>query len=149
MIPVEEDSTPQLKPLPGSKGAEIVKNPVSPITTGLDIKGEVNNMPTACKRLKKTSDKTAIQLVDGNGNVESYLDTDDDGILLFREGADMDLCQISDERTGKALVYISGYALQFTFNMAELNSMERVEQCLQGLTKLFRHKIIAQMNNNR
>lgn len=40
------------------------------------------------------------------------------------------------KKTGKVLAYIGGYALQFNFNMAELNTMERIEQCLQGLVKL-------------
>ena len=63
---------------------------------------------------------------------------------MFREREDLDICQISDEKTGKVLAYIGGYALQFNFNMTELNTMERIEQCLQGIVKLFRHQIMNQ-----
>lgn len=95
-------------------------------------------------RLHRVGDVTPLQLVDDNGMPESYLDSDSKGVLMFRELEDYDVCQISDEKTGKVLAYIGGYALAFNFNMAELNSMERIEQCLQGIVKLFRHKIMTQ-----
>lgn len=33
--------------------------------------------------------------------------------------------------------------------MAELNTIERIDQCLQGIVKLFRHKIMNQAINNK
>ena len=75
---------------------------------------------------------------------EAYLDSITTGAMVFREREDLDICQISDEKTGKVLAYIGGYALQFNFNMTELNTMERIEQCLQGIVKLFRHQIMNQ-----
>lgn len=95
-------------------------------------------------RMQRVDKLTPIQLTNADGIPEAYLDSEDVGILMFREREDYDLCQISDEKTGKVLGYIGGYALQFNFNMAELNSMEKIEQCLQGLVKLFRHKIMSQ-----
>ena len=74
----------------------------------------------------------------------AYLDSITTGILMFRERQDYDICQITDEKTGKVLAYIGGYGLAFNFNMSELRNMERIEQCLQGLMKLFRHKIMTQ-----
>lgn len=95
-------------------------------------------------RMKRVSVPTPVQLIDDDRKPEAYLDSANTGVVMFREGQDYDLCQITDERSGKVLAYIGGYALEFNFNMAELNSMERIEQCLQGLTKLFRHKIMNQ-----
>lgn len=101
----------------------------------------VNNPVVKMKRVNKP---TNIQLVNESGMPESYLDADSTGVMMFRDREDYDICQITDERTGKVLAFIGGYALQFNFNMVEINSMERVEQCLQGLTKLFRHKLMTQ-----
>ena len=62
--------------------------------------------------------------------------------MMFRERQDYDIMQIIDERTNQPLMYIGGYALQMNFNMERLNSMEKIEQCLNGLTKLFRKSIM-------
>ena len=67
-----------------------------------------------------------------------------ENIVQFREKRDYTIFQVSDERTGKALMGIGGYALSIKFNMAELRNVQKVEQCLQGLTKLFRKLIIDQ-----
>lgn len=95
-------------------------------------------------QMKRVDRPTPIQLIDADGKPEAYLDSITTGVMMFRERLDYDLCQISDERTGKILAYIGGYALQINFNMTELNTMERIEQCLQGLVKLFRHQIMNQ-----
>lgn len=95
-------------------------------------------------KMKRVNEPTAIQLVNEDGLPEAYLDSDNTGVMMFREMEDYDICQITDEKTGKVLAYIGGYALQINFNMSELRTMERIEQCLQGLTKLFRHKIMTQ-----
>lgn len=101
-------------------------------------------------KMQRTDKVTPVQLVNEIGLPESYLDCISNSILMFRERQDYDICQITDEKTGKVLAYIGGYGLAFTFNMAELRTMERIEQCLQGLVKLFRHKIMAQnLNKNQ
>lgn len=100
--------------------------------------------PTQIVKMQRTDKPTPVQLVNKDGLPESYLDCITNGILLFRERQDYDICQITDEKTGKVLAYIGGYGLAFNFNMAELRTMERIEQCLQGLTKLFRHKLMTQ-----
>ena len=94
-------------------------------------------------KMKRIDEPSAIMLVDNKGMPESYLDSVTTGVMMFRELEDYDRCQIVDEKTGKVLAIISGYALQFNFNMAELKTMERIEQCLQGLVKLFRHQIMT------
>ena len=67
-----------------------------------------------------------------------------EGILLFRQQTDYTICQITDERSGKAMAYIAGYALNIKFNMEQLNSVAKVEQCLEGIKKLFRSFIVQQ-----
>lgn len=94
-------------------------------------------------KMQRTNKPTPVQLVNEDGLPESYLDSISTGIMMFRERQDYDICQITDEKTGKVLAYIGGYALAFDFNMSELRNMEKIEQCLQGITKLLRHKIMT------
>lgn len=116
----------------------------------IDVKADtVNVNRNQVVQMKRVSHPTPIQLIDENGMPEAYIDSITTGILMFRDREDYNICQISDEKTEKVLAYIGGYALQFNFNMAELNTMERIEQCLQGLVKLFRHQIMNQnLRNN-
>lgn len=116
----------------------------------IDVKTDtVNVNRNQVVQMKRVSHPTPIQLIDENSMPEAYIDSITTGILMFRDREDYNICQISDEKTGKVLAYIGGYALQFNFNMAELNTMERIEQCLQGLVKLFRHQIMNQnLRNN-
>ena len=116
----------------------------------IDVKADtVNVNRNQVVQMKRVSHPTPIQLVDENGIPEAYIDSITTGVSMFRDREDYVICQISDEKTGKILAYIGGYALQFNFNMAELNTMERIEQCLQGLVKLFRHQIMNQnLRNN-
>lgn len=100
-------------------------------------------------QMKRVDHPSPIQLVDVNGLPEAYLDSITTGVVMFREREDYDICQISDEKSGKVLAYIGGFALQINFNMAELNTMERIEQCLQGIVKLFRHQIMNQNLRNQ
>ena len=93
-------------------------------------------------QMQRVDKPTAVQLVDENGVPEAYLDSITTGVIMFRERQDYDIMQIIDERTNLPLMYIGGYALQMNFNMERLNSMEKIEQCLNGLTKLFRKSIM-------
>ncbi len=72
-----------------------------------------------------------------------------EGILLFRQQTDLTICQITDERSGSVMAYISGYALNIRFNMEQLNSVAKVEQCLEGIKKLFRSFIVQQAIENK
>lgn len=119
------------------------QKPVFKEEKSIDVKPETINTKQIVQ-MKRVNTPTPIQLIGDNGIPEDYLDSITTGIMMFRELQDYDICQISDEKTGKVLAYIGGYALQINFNMAELNTMERIEQCLQGIVKLFRHKIMAQ-----
>lgn len=120
------------------------KKPVFTDEKSIEVKSDVVNAQSRVVQMRRVDKITPVQLVNGSGIPESYLDSVNTGIMMFREMQDYDICQIVDEKTGKPLAYIGGYALKFNFNMAELNTMERIEQCLQGLSKLFRHKIMTQ-----
>lgn len=93
-------------------------------------------------QMQRVSRPTAVQLVNDDGVPEAYLDSINMGVMMFRERQDYDIMQIIDERTNQPLMYIGGYALQMNFNMERLNSTEKIEQCLNGLTKLFRKAIM-------
>ena len=114
----------------------------------LSVKSDTPNvMHNQVLQMQRVDKITPVQLVDDNGIPEAYLDSVSAGVMMFREREDYDIYQIVDERTNKPLAYIGGYALQISFNMDELKSMERVEQCLQGLNKLFRKFITDQALN--
>lgn len=99
-------------------------------------------------RMHRVNKQTPVQLIDEHGKPEAYLDAIDQGVMMFREKEDYDICQIIDEKTRKPLAFIGGYGLEFSFNMSELRSMEKIETCLQGLMKLFRNKIMSQTFDN-
>lgn len=98
-------------------------------------------------QMKRVDGQTPVQLVDDRGLPEAYLDSINTGVMMFRQFEDYDVLQVTDETTGKTLCYIGGYALQFDFNLNELNSLDKIEQCMQGLTKLLKHKLMSQALN--
>lgn len=67
-----------------------------------------------------------------------------ESIIQFRENTDYSIFTVNDERTGRPMMYIGGYALDIKFNMAELRSTKSIEQLLTGLSSLFRKLILEQ-----
>lgn len=65
-------------------------------------------------------------------------------VVQFRGQSDYTIMQVVDEHSGTPLMYIGGYALEIKFNMREINSVVKVEQCLEGLKKMFRKFIVDQ-----
>ena len=128
-----------------SKNNEAIAKPVFEKEKRIEVKPEAVNIGNkSVVQMQRTNKPTPVQLINEDGLPESYLDSVTTGVMMFREREDYDICQISDERTGKVLAYIGGYALQFNFNMEELNTLEKINQCMEGLVKLFRHKIMTQ-----
>ena len=70
-----------------------------------------------------------------------------ENIVQFRELNDLTIYKIIDRDTGEELAEISGYALNFYFNTQKLSSTKRIEQCLDGITKLFRRLIVDKILN--
>lgn len=62
--------------------------------------------------------------------------------IKFREKSDLTVVQITDYDTNRVMGYIAGYGLDINFNMDELNSVDKVEQFLDGLKKVFRSIIL-------
>lgn len=114
--------------------------PVNPIRHELEkSKPEfVKEAPKPQPRLNGAKDMVSEQQV--KSNVQ-----DNDQIVKFRVMADRDVINIMDDKTGEILCCISGYAMHWAFNFRELRSVQRIEQCLDGITKLFRHKITEEM----
>ena len=132
-----------------SNAADGIEKPVFANEKGVDVSAGTSARKAQPVRMKRVDKPTPVQLVTEAGVPEAYLDAVTDGVLLFRDRQDYDICQITDERSGRVLAYIGGYALQINFNMAELDTPERVEQCLRGIAKLFRHKITAQASGGK
>lgn len=154
MIPVESGVQQAIKAnvrkdVTESKATENTQKPKFEKEKKIEIKSEAINISNPIVQMKRTESPTSIQLIDSKGLPESYLDSATMGVMMFREREDYDICQIVDEKTGKILAFIGGYALQINFNMSELRTMEKIEECLQGLTKLFRHKIMTQTLDNK
>lgn len=150
MVQPGELAVPGLKPNVSQDVKEVkpktaVQKPVFQEEKSIDVKSEnANVQDNQIVLMQRVDKRTAIQLIDDKGMPEAYLDSVNTGVMMFRERQDYDICQIVDEKTGKPLAYIGGYALQINFNMSELTSMERIDQCLNGIVKLFRHKIMTQ-----
>lgn len=63
----------------------------------------------------------------------------------FRRLSDLSVFQIVDKDTGKVMGIISGYALQIKFNREAITSTADVEQCAEGVKKLFYNIIMDQL----
>lgn len=85
-----------------------------------------------------------IKLIDGVEKRKANIQVNEDTVM-FREKSDLTIFQIVDEDTGTVMAYISGYALDINFNMAELRSVERVEQLINGIGKMFRSVIMEKI----
>lgn len=88
--------------------------------------------------------KSVVQRADKrDGNVSI-----NEKIIQFRERSDLTIMQIIDESNREVMGYIAGYGLDIKFNLEELNSMDKVEQFLGGLTKVFRKIILESALDN-
>lgn len=65
--------------------------------------------------------------------------------VSFRMTSDRGIYEVRSKEADAALVEISGYDLQMIFNMQYLNSMEDIENALDGLKTLFRELIMEQI----
>lgn len=145
MVPAGAETAPDKPEVAETSSVQIPEKPIFKEKKQIINKNSsVNVEQNQIVKMQRTNKPTPVQLVNEAGLPESYLDSITTGIMMFRERQDYDICQITDEKTGKVLAYIGGYALAFNFNMSELRSMEKIEQCLQGIVKLFRHKIMTQ-----
>ena len=133
MIPVTENNTSSVQLTPMPKQPEVLK----------DFKKEKAVSVTPQFGNYRVDDEK-MKMLEEYANELGL-----EGILLFRQQTDYTICQITDERSGKPMAYIAGYALNIKFNMEQLNSVAKVEQCLEGIKKLFRSFIVQQAIENK
>ena len=69
----------------------------------------------------------------------------DEGIVQFREKSDYTIFQFIEPKTQSVLGYIGGYALDFSFNLEQIKSTERLEQLLEGIKGVYRKMISDQI----
>lgn len=74
---------------------------------------------------------------------------EDEPKVQFRLMSDRDVLEIRNEDIDQPLAQISGYDLQFTFNMEFIKSLEDVEAAVNGLGDLWRKFILKQLLSDK
>lgn len=119
---------------------------MNPLTGTLE---KIPDVPVTKQEVQPVNEKEKVSLDDMVKKTEAPKVNPNEGIVQFRELSDFTCAKIIDPDTGTELAAIGGYALDFWFNKKSLNSMKRVEQCLDGITKLFRRLIVENVLNNQ
>lgn len=96
---------------------------------------ELSNMPDRQKDIVN----------DGKPTIVTDTGMSDEPTETFRRMSDLSVFQIVDKSTGKVMGIISGYALQIKFNLEAITETADVEQCAEGLKKLFYGIIMDQI----
>ena len=82
---------------------------------------------------------------DNKPNVVADVSSGNEPVETFRRMTDLSVFQIIDKSTGKVMGIISGYGLQIKFNLEAITETADVEQCAEGLKKLFYNIIMDQI----
>ena len=115
--------------------------PVNPLAHGLGKKAETDEV-------QQKKGPTSVPVIKSGRSLMKDVPADKPNVSIserevkFREKSDLSVVQITDYDTNRVMGYIAGYGLDINFNMEELNSMDRVEQFLEGLKKAFRSVIL-------
>lgn len=116
--------------------------PVNPLAHSLGKKVDTGDV-------QQTKAPASVPVIKSGRSLMNDVPTDKPNVpvrnereITFREMSDLSVVQITDYDTNRVMGYIAGYALDINFNMEELNSMDRVEQFLEGLKKAFRSVIL-------
>ena len=115
--------------------------PVNPLAHGLGRKVDNGDV-------QQIKGPTSVPVIKSGRSLMKDVPTDKPNVSVnerevrFREKSDLSVVQITDYDTNRVMGYIAGYGLDINFNMEELNSMDRVEQFLEGLKKAFRSVIL-------
>lgn len=114
-------------------------NPIKGVME-LDIPGQTIVEEAEAKRESSEALQSVGLQSDKQPNVASY-----EGVVQFRERSDYTIFQFIEPRTQSVLGYIGGYALDFSFNLEQIKSTERLEQLLEGIKGVFRKMIADQI----
>lgn len=118
----------------------------NPVTGTFDnVSEESVSVPESAKNASSDEMKSVGDVINKTTSMSPNMD---EPLVTFRERSDYTVMQILDKDTGNALAYIGGYALDFSFNLNKLNSTAKIEQCLEGIRKLFRQVIMDKILNN-
>lgn len=118
----------------------------NPATGTFDnVSEESVSVPESAKNASSDEMKSVGDVINKTTSMSPNMD---EPLVTFRERSDYTVMQILDKDTGNALAYIGGYALDFSFNLNKLNSTAKIEQCLEGIRKLFRQVIMDKILNN-
>ena len=115
--------------------------PTNPMANSLEKKVKEDN-------IQQVKGPANIPVIKGGKSLMDDIPADKPNVttnereIKFRESSDLSIVQITDYDTNRVMGYIAGYGLDINFNMEELNSMERIEQFLEGLKKAFRSVIL-------
>lgn len=69
--------------------------------------------------------------------------------VSFRQLSDLMVWQVLSRETKQPLAVISGYNLRMDFDMSYLKSVEDIEACLAGLSKIFREIIMEKIMEDK
>lgn len=92
-----------------------------------------------------STDRQKDIINDGKPNIVQDAGLSDEPKETFRRMTDLSVFQIVDKSTGKVMGIISGYALQIKFNLEAITETADVEQCAEGMKKLFYNIIMDQI----
>ena len=69
--------------------------------------------------------------------------------VTFKTITERGIYEVRSEKVDQPIFEISGYGLKVNFNMQYLNSLEDIENCLEGIKELFRDIILEQLIENK
>lgn len=65
--------------------------------------------------------------------------------VKFKVESDLIVREVINEEINQVLVRISGYDLQFNFNMQYLKSLEDIDAACRGIAQLFRDELLDRL----
>ncbi len=69
--------------------------------------------------------------------------------VTFKMLSDRSIMEVRSEAANVSVAEISGYGLQVKFNMQYINSVDDIENLLEGMKTLFRKMILQQIMENK
>lgn len=78
-------------------------------------------------------------------NNKSNITVNNEPNVVFKSLTDLRVLSVKDKDTKETIMEISGYDLHITFNRSKLNSVEDVEDMLDGLKDVFRQAVMQDL----
>ena len=84
-----------------------------------------------------------------DGAVQEAVPSIPEQMVSFRMLSDRSIMEVRSEKANVTVAEISGYDLQIKYNMQYINSVEDIENLLEGMKMLFRKMLISQIMDNK